>query len=120
MFTAPFFTLIRERYTYDGLPPAPVCALVPPPLVNAGGKASNRPRTLTARQITICRTEERYRAAQGRNDHTYLAHDLAARPTGKFQFTLVPSKADNHSEILSVIFSRSGIAAPPVQVKARP
>ncbi|MGN1024885.1 MAG: hypothetical protein ACI4P4_00635, partial [Faecousia sp.] len=31
-------------------------------------------------------TTERYRAAQGRNDYTYLAHDLAARPAGKFQF----------------------------------
>ena len=37
-------------------------------------------------QIPIWRTEERYRAAQGRNDYTYLAHDLAARPAGKFQF----------------------------------
>ena len=31
-------------------------------------------------------TTERYRAAQGRNDYTYLAHDLAARHADKFQF----------------------------------
>ena len=37
-------------------------------------------------QIPIFRIKERYRAAQGRNDYTYLAHDLAARPAGKFQF----------------------------------
>ncbi|MGN1026179.1 MAG: hypothetical protein ACI4P4_07225, partial [Faecousia sp.] len=36
-------------------------------------------------QFPICQTAiERYRAAQGRNDYTYLAHDLAARPAGKF------------------------------------
>ena len=50
----------------------------------------------------------------------HARHDLAVGPADKFQFSLVPRKADNHSEILSVIFSRSGIAAPPVQVKARP
>ena len=49
---------------------------------------SIHPRALTARKIPIWRTEERYRAAQGRNDYTYLAHDLAARPAGKFQFFL--------------------------------
>ena len=38
------------------------------------------------RQIPISRTMERHRAAQGKNNYTYLAHDLAARPAGKFQF----------------------------------
>ena len=38
------------------------------------------------RQIPIYCTTERYRAAQGKNDYTYFAHDLAARPAGKFQF----------------------------------
>ena len=42
----------------------------------------------------ICQTAiERYRAAQGRNDYTYLAHDLAARPAGKFQFAALPREA---------------------------
>ena len=48
----------------------------------------NRYRAL--QQIPIWRTEERYRAAQGKNDYTYLAHDLAARPAGKFQFAVLP------------------------------
>ena len=39
------------------------------------------------RQIPICQTAtERHRAAQGRSDYTDLAHDLAARPAGKFHF----------------------------------
>ena len=42
--------------------------------------------TMTGKSTPRYRTTERYRAAQGRNDYTYLAHDLAARPAGKFQF----------------------------------
>ena len=41
---------------------------------------------MTGKSAPRHRTTERYRAAQGRNDYTYLAHDLAARPAGKFQF----------------------------------
>ena len=33
-------------------------------------------------------TKKRYRAAQGKNDYSNLAHDLAARPAGKFQYRL--------------------------------
>ena len=45
-------------------------------------------------QIPICRIEERYRAGQGRNDYTYPAHDLAARPAGKFQFTAFRTESE--------------------------
>ena len=38
------------------------------PLINAGGKSSNHPRTI-----------ERHRAAQGRIDSTYDAHDYKTR-----------------------------------------
>ncbi|MGN1027810.1 MAG: hypothetical protein ACI4P4_15555 [Faecousia sp.] len=41
---------------------------------------------MTGKSAPRHRTTERYRAAQGRNDYTYLAHDLAARPASKFQF----------------------------------
>ena len=46
-------------------------------VTSAGGKDAYRiqPRTM-----------ERYRAGQVRNDNANLAHDLAARPAGKFQF----------------------------------
>ena len=30
--------------------------------------------------------KKRYRAAQGKNDYTYFAHDLAVGPADKFQF----------------------------------
>ena len=41
---------------------------------------------MTGKSTPRHRTTERYRAAQGKNDYTYFAHDLAARPAGKFQF----------------------------------
>ena len=47
---------------------------------------------MTGKSTPRYRTTERYRAAQGRNDYTYLAHDLAARPAGKFQFLVFLSK----------------------------
>ena len=47
-------------------------------------------------QIPICRTIERYRAAQGKNDHTYLPHDLAARPAGSFPFPGFLTETDRH------------------------
>ena len=46
-----FYALLPEIRT----PPVPVCATLTTPLVNGGGKASNHPRTLTARQIPIYR-----------------------------------------------------------------
>ena len=46
-----FYALLLEIRT----PPVPVCATLTTPLVNAGGKASNHPRPLTARQIPIYR-----------------------------------------------------------------
>ena len=56
------------------------------------------------RQIPICQTAiERHRAAQGRNVHTYLAHDLAARPAGKFQFSYLLSYqliSETHIQVL--------------------
>ena len=64
-----YFTFCCREFA---LPPIPVCATLITPLVNEGGKASNHPRTI-----------ERYRAGQGKNDNTYLAHDLAARPAGQ-------------------------------------
>ncbi len=51
---------------------------------------------MTGKSTPRYRTTERYRAAQGRNDYTYLAHDLAARPAGKFQFVYLPRKTDIH------------------------
>ncbi len=57
-----------------------------------GGKDAYRigPHTSyqTALQIPFFRTTERYRAAQGKNDYTYLAHDLPAL-RAKFQFILL-------------------------------
>ena len=50
---------------------------------------------MTGKSAPRYRTTERYRAAQGRNDYTYLAHDLAARPAGKFQFLCLLHKANN-------------------------
>ena len=49
---------------------------------------------MTGKSTPRYRTTERYRAAQGRNDYTYLAHDLAARPAGKFQFIGQLNKTD--------------------------
>ena len=46
----------------------------------------------TAQQIPICRTTKRYRAAQGKNDYTNLAHDLAVGPAAKFQFVVFRRK----------------------------
>ena len=67
--------------------PTPVCGLV---------RNDNVVRCLDfPRQIPIYCTIERYRAAQGRNVHTYLVHDLAARPAGKFLLVSVLTKADN-------------------------
>ena len=51
------------------------------------------------RQISICHTAiERYRAAQGKNDYTYFAHDLAVGPADKFQFICFLRKADMHRD----------------------
>ena len=47
MFAGLIFVSFYERYAGNGLPPIPVCALVSPPLVNAEGKASIHPHTLT-------------------------------------------------------------------------
>ena len=46
---SPQFDTVREMRT----PPGTSVRTGATPLVNAGGKASNRPRTLTARQIPI-------------------------------------------------------------------
>ena len=43
---------------------------------------------MTGKSAPRYRTTERYRAAQGRNDYTYLAHDLAVGPADKFQIYL--------------------------------
>ena len=48
--------------------------------------------TMTGNSAPRHCTTERYRAAQGRNDYTYLAHDLAVGPAGKFQFFSLPHK----------------------------
>ncbi len=45
-----------------------------------------------SRQIPIYRTTRRYRAAQGRNDYTYPAHDLAARPAGQIPVCCSPGR----------------------------
>ena len=45
---------------------------------------------------SMVRTMERYRAAQGKNDYTYFAHDLAVGPADKFQFICFLRKADRH------------------------
>ena len=56
--------------------PVPVCAAFSKMTVLFGDCAT--------RHIQIFQTAiERYRAAQGRNEYIYLAHDLAARPAGQ-------------------------------------
>ena len=79
--------------------PTPVCALVRNDNVVRGARSPL--------QIPIWRTEERYRAAQGRNDYTYLAHDLAARPAGKFQFIRLPNIVDLSDCHLSVSYHKN-------------
>ena len=60
--------------------PTPACALV---------RNDSVVRDLRfLHQMPINCTTERYRAAQGKNDYTYFAHDLAARPAGKFPIYL--------------------------------
>ena len=44
-------------------------------------------------KFPICQTAiERYRAAQGKNDYTYFAHDLAVGPADKFPIYLTAYK----------------------------
>ena len=47
------------------------------------------PPALPARAPLRLRTMERYRAGQGKNDYTNLAHDLAARLAGPAEFSLL-------------------------------
>ena len=71
-----FYALLPEIRT----PPVPVCATLTTPFVNAGGKASNRPRTLTTRQIPICQcTFERTKSL----NRKYSLADSQKIATGK-------------------------------------
>ena len=60
-------------------PPATSLRTGGTPLINAGGKASNHPHTLTARQIPIYCATKRYRAGQGENDHRPRSSRLVCR-----------------------------------------
>ena len=62
--------------------------------------------TMTGKSTPRYRNTERYRAAQGRNDYTYLAHDLAARPAGKFQFHDPLPCSDIHKPFFCTLFQR--------------
>ena len=53
--------------------------------------------TVSPTNSNLC-TKKRYRAGQGRNNYTNFAHDLAARPAGKFQFVSALTKDDNRND----------------------